>query len=240
MNQQQNDYRYVAHLDMLGISELTLRDPDLAWSVLCDLSRAKEERIGLRFERVDTGEVIGDRIESFTFSDTIIIFSRSDEVADTYAMVVLIQELFTRAYYYGVPLRGGIAHGRFLFNIDYKLFAGPALVHAYQLSEESQWLGIRVDETVAQRALGIPIRSERGKDAITRWPVPTKVSAMSDSFVINWVETHRHTFTVPHPISLDEFYGPFARLFGPIANLKEKDRNKYENTVAFINKQLAT
>jgi len=239
VNQVPDDHRYVAHLDMLGMSELTIRDPDLAWSVLCDLSRAKEERLGLHFERIDTGEVIGDRVTSFTFSDTIVIFSRSDEDADAYAMVLLVTEIFTRALYYGVPLRGGIAHGRFLFNFDYNLFAGPALVRAYQLSEEAQWLGIRVDEAIAKKAAAVPIRSERGRDTTIRWPVPTKDGVLSDSYVINWVETHRHTFMVPHPISLDAFYGPFTRLFGPVAGLPASVRSKYLNTVSFINHQLA-
>jgi hypothetical protein len=239
MSEKSPDQRYVAHLDMLGMSELALRDPDLAWSVLCRLTQAKDERLGLSLEKVDTGELIGDRIESFTFSDTIILFSRSDEVADTYAMIILVAELFTRALYHCVPLRGGIAHGRFMFNLDHNLFAGPALVQAYHLSEDAQWLGVRVDDEIARRASEIPIRSERGKDAITKWGVPNKRGDLSDAHVLNWVETHRHTFTVAPPISVTAFYGPLTRLFGPFSELPAAVQRKYQNTVSFINSQLA-
>lgn len=234
------DYRYVAHLDMLGMSELAIRDPDLAWAVLSKLSLAKEERLGLQIERLDTHEVIRDRVTSFTFSDTIIVFSRSDESADGHAMILLVTELFTKALHYSVPLRGGIAHGRFMFNLDHNLFAGPALVKAYRLSEEAQWLGIRVDEAVAERAAAIPIRSDRGRNAVITWPVPIKSGESEFSNVIDWVETHRANFLVSAPIAVDAFYGPFRELFGPFGNLPAGVRVKYENTVAFINQRLSS
>jgi hypothetical protein len=146
------DYRYVAHLDMLGMSELTQRDPDLAWAVLSKLTQAKHEILGLTIGLLDTGEVISERVYALTFSDTILLFSLSDTPADTRAILILAEELFCRALHYSIPLRGGIAHGRFIFNLDENLFAGPPLVAAYHLSETSQWLGIRLDSATAERA----------------------------------------------------------------------------------------
>jgi hypothetical protein len=233
------DVRYVAHLDMLGMSALVMRDPDLAWGTLSGLTVAKQERLGLSFERIDTGQQIQGRVSSFTFSDTIIAFSQSDETADTLAIVLGVGELFYRALYYGIPLRGGIAHGRFMFNFEHNLFAGPALVQAYRLSEDAQWLGLRVDPEVAKRASAIPIRSERGQPIVIPWVLPVKNAAPQDSLVVDWVEAHRNNFQVPPPISVADFYKPFSRLFGPLDNLPPDVRDKYEYTATFINDRLS-
>ena len=237
--QTASDLRYVAHLDMLGMSDLAMRNPDLAWEVLSQLTKAKQDRLGLGLQKIDTGEFIQDRITSFTFSDTIIVFSRSDEPADTQAIVLLVTELFSSALHYCIPLRGGIAHGRFMFNLEHNLFAGPALVQAYRLSEEAQWLGLRVDQEVAERSARVPIRSGRGKPAVIPWSTPLKAGEVEDSLVIDWVETHRNNFQVKPPIGVAEFYAPFARLFGPFDALPDAVRTKYENTVVFINDRLS-
>lgn len=224
---------------MLGMSDLAMRNPDLAWEVLSQLATVKQERLGLEIQKIDTGELIQGRVTSFTFSDTIIVFSRSDEPADTYAIVLLVMELFSSAFHYGVPLRGGIAHGRFMFNFDHNLFVGPALVQAYRLSEEAQWLGLRVDQEVAERSARIPIQSVRGKPTVIPWSTPLNGGEVEDSLVIDWVEAHRKNFQVKPPIGVAEFYAPFARLFGPFDALPDAVRVKYENTVVFINDRLS-
>ncbi|MBI2907603.1 MAG: hypothetical protein HYX92_08120 [Chloroflexi bacterium] len=235
----QHSLRYVAHLDMLGMSELTARDPDIAWELLSKLCDAKEERLSLQIMLTEGGEIIRDRVRSYMFSDTIIVFSVADDPPDTYAMILLVTELFSKALSYCVPLRGGIAHGQFKFDLGRNLFAGPALLSAYRLGEASQWLGIRVDKAVANRALAIPILSGRGNEAVIPWEVPVKRGGTETSYVVDWVETHRKNFPVSAPINLDTFYYPFKKTFGSLDQLHRGVREKYENTVAFINQRLS-
>jgi len=134
---------------MLGMSALIRRDPELAWQKLSALSTAKQERLSLDIKRMETGECIQDQVRAFTFSDTIVAFSKSDTDNDALSIVLLTTELFASSLYYCVPLRGGIAHGLFAFNFDLNLFSGPALLDAYELGESSQWLGISLDKKVA-------------------------------------------------------------------------------------------
>jgi hypothetical protein len=230
------DNRFVAHFDMLGMSALTRRDPDLAWSKLSALSMARQERISLGIERLDTKEYIRDQVLSFTFSDTIVLFSKSDAENDSMAMTIVATELFTRALYYCVPLRGGIAHGRFAFNLDQNLFSGPALLDAYRLGESSQWLGISVDEKVAGEVSRLSIgTSTRGKAMIVNWEVPCKDKTVEKRRVINWLESHRNAYTGPCPVNAETFYKPFSELFGPFDQLGDSVRLKYESTAAFLN-----
>ena len=141
---------------MLGMSALTKRNPDLAWEKLSMLSQARDERMNLAIQRLDTNELIADQIRSFIFSDTMIAFSKGATQNDLMALLFLTTEVFTRALHYCVPLRGAIAYGRFDFNISLSLFSGPALVDAYTLGESAQWLGVVVDDETAAIAKDLP------------------------------------------------------------------------------------
>lgn len=235
----ETDSRFVAHLDMLGMSALALRDPDLAWAALSALSRARDERFGLELKIAETGQPIQDRVTTFTFSDTVVAFTVGDTIADLRAIVVLVTEFFAMALSLCIPLRGGIAYGRFMFNFDYNLFAGPALVHAYHIGEETQWLGLRVDEEVAARAKAVPLLAgPRNEPTIMPWVIPDERDTNEPFHVINWVASHRTSFTVSRQVSVLEFYEPFEDMFGVFESLPSKIQRKYINTVAFLNSQL--
>lgn len=70
------------------------------------------------------------------------------------------------------------------------------------------------------------------------WDVPTRAGPAHRS-VVNWPAVFAHDFTAPAPISVDQFYEGFRRTFGPFERLPADVRAKYENTVIFINAQLA-
>jgi len=149
---------------------------------------------------------------------------------------MIFQDLTPRVGLYCVPLRGGIAHGRFAFNLDHYLFSGPALVDAYELGESSQWLGISLDDKVAEAVMKLPIgRSTRGKEMVVNWEVPCKNGSIENRMVINWPEAHRDNYVGPIPVEAVTFYQPFAHLFGPFHQLTDSVKLKYESTVAFLN-----
>jgi len=52
--------RYVAYFDMLGMSQLTVRDPELAWQAISGLNKAQEEILQLEIELQATAETIDD------------------------------------------------------------------------------------------------------------------------------------------------------------------------------------
>jgi len=163
-----------------------------------------------------------------------VAFSKRNTQNDVMALLLLTTELFAQALHYCIPLRGGIAHGRFSFNPDLNLFSGPALVEAYALGESSQWLGIVVDDYTAEIAKSIPLRSA-GEEIIVQWRVPTGVEPLASRYVVNWVQTHRRNYCGPIPLTVEAFYSPLATLFGPLETLAPSIRLKYENTVKFFN-----
>jgi hypothetical protein len=134
-------------------------------------------------------------------------------------------------------MRGAITHGTFMMNTVANIFSGPALVEAYRLGEEGQWLGITVNDVVAQRSAAANLESSPGVPMICRWNLPTK-SGHSERAVINWPACFRRNFLVPAPITIADFYKAFEQLFGPFSGLPENDRSKYSNTVDFVNDRL--
>jgi len=233
------DIRFVAHLDMLGMSALSIRDPDRGWAVLLELALAVEERFGLQLHLANTGEPIHDRSTEFIFSDTVVAFTEGDTPADLQAIVVKVTEFFASATARSIPMRGGVAHGRFMVDHKQNLFAGPALVHAFRLGEDAQWLGIRVDDEVAARAKAIPMFVGLANEPfIIPWRFQDECASDESSHVINWIASHRESFTVSRAILVEEFYKPFEDLFGAFEDLPDRTKQKYINTVAFMNAQL--
>ena len=224
-----NHRRFVAFFDMLGMKQAMLRNVDEAWGALCDINAAKKRIYEIAIEVKDTNQIIKDRVQTFFFSDTVIIFTYSDEPEDLYSILTLSSELFSNALHRCVPLRGAIAHGKFYFNLEEYLFLGKPLITAYKLGEACQWLGIVVDDSVAKMAEKLAIN-----EIIIQWNVPLKKNKVQRLYVINWPWIFRNNFTI-RPISLEAFYRAFEPLFGPFNELPEKAKIKYKNTVTFIN-----
>jgi hypothetical protein len=228
------ELRYVAHFDILGMSRLTLQNPDLAWSTLSHLAIANQERLSIGFDRNNTRHEMRERVYTFTFSDTIVAFTKSDSIEDLHSITIYAIEIFARALFRGVPLRGGVSHGKFVFNLDLNLFSGPALVNAYHIGECAQWIGIVADEIVANRIKDIPMRAGAADVAVS-WDIPQKDLSLKKMNVLNWPAVHAHNFIIRPPLDTQGLYKAFEHLFGPFSDLPVDVQAKYSNSVTFIN-----
>ena len=220
------------------MSALVVRDLDQAWGTLSDLSEAKEEILNLEIEVVNKHLRIRDRVRTLMFSDTIVMFTLGEDAEDLYAILILCTELFSRSLKRCVPLRVGIAHGPFRVNLPLQMFAGPSLVSAYWLGEQSQWLGIVVDSTVAARSRALPLEVIPGQPVIDQWNVPLRSGQCQSLDVVNWPAVCQNCFTAPKPFTPEQFYQGFAPMFGRYADLPVDVQRKYENTVEYINNRL--
>lgn len=239
MDNQNENKRYVAHFDMLGFKSATLRNPDEAWGALSDLRACMDGILKSHIEVLSTKEIISDRIRAYIFSDSILIFTFRDKPIDLISMLVLTSELFKDSLHACVPLRGGISYGDFFFNLELHLFCGIPFVNAYKIGEMAQWSGIIVDDSVAEhyhRNLNLMSYSS---PIIIRWDVPIKPNGKKKSWVVNWPVIFRHNFKKKPPISVQDYYKAFEKLFGPYASLPADVKAKYENTVDFVNSNLA-
>ncbi len=232
--------RFVAHLDILGMSTIVEKDADEAWGMLSDLV-AVRDRVGdyaLKF--LDTKAMVraADVVATVTFSDTIILFTKGSTNTELQVLLVLVAEFFHKAMCSCVPVRVGVARGKLFVNIMKSMYAGPALIDAYHTGDSSQWLGISLGESVQVQALDLNMKSGQSK-LIVDWMVPTKEGS-EKRLVVNWPAAYAHDFRVKPPISVAQFYQGFERTFGPFGRLPFDVRAKYENTVRFLNDRLAS
>ncbi len=240
MNNQKTNKRYVAHFDMLGFKSATLRNPTEAWGALSDLRASMDRILNMHIEELSTNEIILNRIKAYIFSDSILIFSLSDEPQDLISMLTLTSELFSGALHRCIPLRGGIAYGDFFFNLDLYLFCGIPFVKAHGLGAIAQWSGIIVDDSVAEHYnKNINIMPRTTGPIIVQWDVPTKDNNKKQFWVVNWPDIFRNNFNKKPPILVQDYYEGFKPLFGPFEDLPVDVKVKYQNTVDFINSNLA-
>ena len=232
----QSNKRYVAHFDMLGFKTAVLRNQKEAWGALSDLQAcmSKIERMGLI--DLSKGETIEDRVKCYIFSDSILMFTLGDSRADLMSILIFASQLFGDSLHACVPLRGGIAFGDFLVDLDLHLFCGVPFVRAYELGERAQWSGIVVDDNIAEHCTkhGDPT-TYGGKSTLIKWDVPLKNNNKESQWVINWPLVLKKSWKVKPPISAEEYYQAFEGLFGPYNDLQLDVKAKYENTVDFVN-----
>lgn len=235
------DNKYVAHFDMLGFKTAVLRDVDEAWGALSDLRSAMDKIHSLELEIAEPREFLGNRVRTYIFSDSILAFTPTGTYRDLVSILVLTAELYKNALNKCVPLRGGIAFGEFRYNFDLHLFCGPALVKAYSLGEQAQWMGIVVAPEVAgnyrMELLGgrTNLRAATGEPVIRQWDVPLKRGDTERQCVVNWPAIFRQNFMVPPPIEVGQWYEAFRRLHGEFADLPDEAQLKHVNTVRFVN-----
>jgi len=234
----QTHRRFVAHIDILGMREMVRRDAEYAWKALSGLADVRDYLTRLALTRAQSGksEALAERVFSVMFSDTIVLFTKTDGDDDLQTILIACGELLHKAMFNFVPVRIGVAGGQFFFNIESSMYSGPALIEAYEIGERAQWLGVVTTEAVWQQACAANFKSGE-EEIIVRAKIPTKNGA-KPGFAMNWVACYRHDFKVKPPISVELFYSHFEDAFGPFSELPMSQQQKYVNTTDFINERL--
>jgi hypothetical protein len=215
------------------------RDAEQAWNVLSGLATVRDHLTNLGLTRIDVGhrEALAERVFSVMFSDTIVLFTKTDDNADLQSILIACGELLHKAMCKFVPVRIGLAGGQFFFNLESSMYAGPALIDAYEIGERAQWLGVVTTEEIWRQACAADFKSGTD-DIVIRTDVPTK-EGIEPGFAMDWVACYRHDFKVKPPIAVELFYSQFEHAFGPFNALPASQQQKYVNTTNFVNERLA-
>ncbi len=234
-----NNLRYVAHIDILGFRSIVEKSDDDAWNLLaifCNDTILALDNLYKNATLRDSDKPINERYKCVLFSDTLLIFTLSDEWEDLLIIVFLVGQLFAVSVEKCIPVRGAISYGKFSINEEKSLYVGKALIDAYDISESSQWQGIVVSDQVAEKLL--TKNNAYASELIRKWNLEFKENdeiKSKDCYVINWVKAFKGRFNIPAPISVENWYKAFEKWFGPFENLHPSIQKKYINTVNFIN-----
>jgi hypothetical protein len=148
---------------LLGFSR-TVRESDWA-TVISTYERSLEQLVD------GPGKSI--QVEYAWFSDTFILYTYDDS-AGCFAQIEARARLFTNGLImHRIPLRGALSCGDFFAHKESGVFIGPALVDAYRLCEDQDWIGfvLSLATTRRMREMGLP-PDERLN--YRYWPIPRK------------------------------------------------------------------
>ena len=231
--------RYVAHIDVLGMTTLVKRDPQAAWEALSQLVEARKFAHDLELTFTDTKDVVvaPDLVRAVTFSDTILLFTKSDSATDLRVLIVIVTEMLNKALRSCVPVRADISRGLFFFNNDESMYVGPALIEAYEIGEAAQWIGIAVSKVVYEDTVRIGL-SSGDRSVVVPARIPHK-DGYVDGYVVDWPAVNPDNIASQSKLTGDAVYQGFDQYFGPFDALPADVRKKYENTAMFINWSLA-
>jgi hypothetical protein len=232
--------RFVAHIDVLGMSALVAKDPELAWQLLSKLVEARKDAYATEITFIDTAERIAtpDQLRAVTFSDTVVLFTKGAQLNDLRIILIMATQLLSTALHLCVPVRIGISVGTFFFNLTESMYAGPALIEAYHLGEEAQWIGIATSEEIYRRAIEAGLKSGTA-DIVIPTHVPVHGGHKS-GYAVNWPLVLRNSIGAPLPVTDRQVYEGFAQYFGPWESLAPRARLKYQNTALFMNEAGST
>jgi hypothetical protein len=235
----EQEMRFVAHIDILGMSTLVEKNPEEAWGMLSDLVSVKDGVNSYELKFIDLNEHVdmSTMIHAVIFSDTIVLFSKGSSDIELRCIIIAVTEILHKALYKCVPVRAGVAFGKFFFNLEKSMYAGPALIEAYRIGESAKWIGISLADSIHEKVKTLNMKSGIS-NTVVNWKVPVK-NGLENRLVINWPAIFAHDLKVKAPIPVLTFYAAFESAFGPFEKLDDDVKVKYEKTVEFMNEQLA-
>lgn len=185
-----------AVLDILGYGKLMRREPDEILILIQELLQASA-----RFWTVQrdlngfahfSNAASAPVIESLQFSDTLLIWLRSDPLApnllQAYAQLVesvCYAASLTLAYFIaaGLPLRGAVGFGPAYISRDPLFFTGYELYETTKLERKQAWAGAALHDSAA-----VALSAENSDQFIEKYPVPmSEAAAPKPTLAVDWV-----------------------------------------------------
>ena len=136
--------RWFAYLDLLGFTNLV--QTSAIEDVLPVYSEAlKRMRFACKLGKSEVGLI------NSWFSDTFIIYSRSDSIQDFAHVESAARIFFQLLLIKNIPVRGCISHGKLYSQAKQNIFVGPALIEAHLYGEALDWVGFYLTPSVEEK-----------------------------------------------------------------------------------------
>lgn len=175
------DKRFVCFLDIMGFKDMVMRNSHSEiYQMLEDLAKKRNT--------LDTTKVARygqDLMKTVSFSDTIVIFTKTDSQECLELLTFAVSWLFAKAIEKEIPMKGALSCGDMSININQQIFFGQPLIDAYLLQEDVSFYGIVLHDSAEKKL------NEFGEDLLgyERYHdclIPLK-SGKIKHFILDWV-----------------------------------------------------
>ena len=139
---------WIAHFDILGFKNFLENDGGslpiaVLQSQIDDLIKNLKQSVATSDESIDY----------FVFSDTFILFSKSDQVNGYPSLLSASKSLIRKSISMGLPIRGAISYGDCVFGHQNKILMGKAFLESHDYGEDQNWLGLILTPSATQNLL---------------------------------------------------------------------------------------
>lgn len=143
------DNRFVAFFDILGFKDLVMRSShNEIYEKLNGISKTKKWLENLA-NNSDVQDKIGNgEIYTVSFSDSIVLFSKNDDIENFKFFLVAVRWLFAKAIENNTPMKGGIAYGEISLNKSEQIYFGQAIIDAYLIEEDVNYFGVTAHNSI--------------------------------------------------------------------------------------------
>ena len=216
INWNQKD-AWVGVFDILGFKNL-IRQTDQEFPRTLLTSKLND-----LFEAFEDDVMLHGQLEYMVFSDTIVIFAPDLEPSSYGWFLLQCTILMNESITIKLPLRGAISVGTAFISKLPPMIIGPSFLEAHEYSEDQNWIGLLLtpSATLTLRQAGLePLHHDFVSDDI-----PLKTMSVEKVLAYRF-QNGMSNYESPLLPPLQEMEH-FAR---------DKDKEKYSNTIAFIKK----
>lgn len=212
--------RFVAFFDVLGFKELV--ESSTHQQVLARLRSLKQTIARIEdstFNKVfRERNMDSDQTRTVTFSDSNIVFSKSDGYNDALKILFDCHSIVRDAIQNGIPIKAALAYGEITVDFEESLFFGRPIIDAYLLHDDLQMIG-----TILHHTFEVKIR-EYQDELLT--------CVFSDFRV--FLKSGRIVHCMMHPHDKTAIEGHRANLVQLRNAVSGKPRLYIDNTVDFL------
>lgn len=143
--------RFVAFFDIMGFKDRIIRQSHE--DVYNSLKKLSDMRNELNtFNNMDLGKgAIWGESKSFTFSDSIMFFSKGDTIDDLNKILVDSHNIIIEAFHYKIPIKGALSYGKITIDIENSIYFGQPIIDAYLLHEELMLYSVIADNAFEKK-----------------------------------------------------------------------------------------
>lgn len=222
MNWQKKTNRFVLFYDILGFKDIvSRRSHDDVLNKLESLNDALKNYSGEKLETaLGKYNVQKDQVHIVIFSDSIIVFTKSDESVDAFTVLGVAHAIHTTALASGLAIKGAISYGEVSVDLERSIFFGQPIIDAYLLHDELELLSVILDHN-----------SEHKINSYDDSKIPLKRNLVTGDTYLKCGKI-THTITRPSPATLKDRIENVKKLYTGVSG---KPRRYFDNTLKFYN-----
>ena len=190
---------------------------------------------------------IGKHVQAHFFSNTITLLTNGNTATDCAAIVSCAADLMGECIRKQILVSAYIHNGQFHLNEQTQSIVGKPYIKAKIMAEKTHFSCILCDRLVEQNIKDFRqfnkddlLLKKMGECLLINWEVSYVECEFfgkeyEEQWVVDWPRYNLDVFEQIKDYSLDDFYNPFAPIYGPFDSLSNQQQRQFRLSLSFLN-----